>query len=444
MLIFLASCFLLLGAAALGYLISRVRIDQQITDLRAEKTRSERSYSKLRADYDELTKESSKSRLDIQKLKQQQEANKNKLKFQKDLVRQLESDKEFIFSEYENFRNETKSKLEASQKIFDTIDSLKEKTQKEKIKTDKWRIKFHEASQELQNLETELRKLKKEKENLLEQSKLSTSASASLLEWESNYKELKLRYLALAKEKKELEAKLDDMQTYPGTIPDKKLQDSVLKKEIKRLKKENKLLAEKLEHSVKSNKTKNKTSIFDRIKSRVELIDSNRIGQAVERQKDDLKNLPGMSDSIEQRFNAAGIYKLKQLAAFTPDDEELFNEILELPDNTIQNELWVTNARKLVALIEDPQSILARIGNRKDAVDFSRIGKASKAKKDNLQQIKGIGPFIEKKLNALGIYRIEQIAFFNEDDIEEISEIIELSAGHIKSDDWVGQAKRMK
>ncbi|MEM9823666.1 MAG: hypothetical protein AAF985_21450, partial [Bacteroidota bacterium] len=73
-----------------------------------------------------------------------------------------------------------------------------------------------------------------------------------------------------------------------------------------------------------------------------------------------------------------------------------------------------------------------------------RIGTAQKTQKDNLQKINGIGPFIEKKLNTLGIYRFEQIAKLNEKDIELINQIIDLKPGFIRQDNWVRQAKKMK
>ena len=186
---FLISFLFLLGAAALGYAISWVWIEGQIANTRSEISKLERGYLKLRTEYDELTKESSSLQSEKSKLKHQLETSKNKLRHQKELSRQLEEDKEFIFGEYESYRKAAKEKIEASQKIIHAFDSLKGKTQKEKIKTDKWKIKYHDAVQNLQNAEAETRKLKKEKEALIEQSKHSASTSSSLFEWESNYKE---------------------------------------------------------------------------------------------------------------------------------------------------------------------------------------------------------------------------------------------------------------
>lgn len=63
--------------------------------------------------------------------------------------------------------------------------------------------------------------------------------------------------------------------------------------------------------------------------------------------------------------------------------------------------------------------------------------------KDDLTQIKGIGPFIEKRLNMLGIYTFRQISEFTPETIEHISKAIEFFPKRIVRDNWVGQAKEL-
>lgn len=59
---------------------------------------------------------------------------------------------------------------------------------------------------------------------------------------------------------------------------------------------------------------------------------------------------------------------------------------------------------------------------------------------DNLQQIKGIGAVLEKKLNALGIERFEQIANWTDGDIAEVDEQLNFR-GRIQREKWVEQAQ---
>ena len=60
--------------------------------------------------------------------------------------------------------------------------------------------------------------------------------------------------------------------------------------------------------------------------------------------------------------------------------------------------------------------------------------------RDDLTKIEGIGDFISKKLNSIGVFTYEDIAEWNSNKIEEITVAIEYLPGRIQKDDWVGQA----
>ncbi len=61
---------------------------------------------------------------------------------------------------------------------------------------------------------------------------------------------------------------------------------------------------------------------------------------------------------------------------------------------------------------------------------------------DNLQEIKGIGEVLEKKLKAMGIDRFEQIAKWTDDDIAEVDEQLNFR-GRIQREKWVEQAQEL-
>ena len=63
--------------------------------------------------------------------------------------------------------------------------------------------------------------------------------------------------------------------------------------------------------------------------------------------------------------------------------------------------------------------------------------------KDDLKQIHGIGPYIENKLNEIGITCFAQIAKFNEVEINFVSQNIGPFPGRIKRDNWVMNAKKL-
>lgn len=61
---------------------------------------------------------------------------------------------------------------------------------------------------------------------------------------------------------------------------------------------------------------------------------------------------------------------------------------------------------------------------------------------DDLTRIDGIGPFLEKKLNEIGVFSFEDISTWDEVRIAEVTQQIAFFEGRIQKDDWVGQAKR--
>lgn len=70
----------------------------------------------------------------------------------------------------------------------------------------------------------------------------------------------------------------------------------------------------------------------------------------------------------------------------------------------------------------------------------TKIPRANISEKDDLKKIEGIGPFIEMKLNDVGIYTFEQVSMLSEESISLITDAIQFFPGRIEKDDWMGQA----
>ena len=62
---------------------------------------------------------------------------------------------------------------------------------------------------------------------------------------------------------------------------------------------------------------------------------------------------------------------------------------------------------------------------------------------DDLKEIKGIGPVIEKKLNMLGIVNFKQISELSDGALEQIAHTLKFFPGRIRRDHWVDQAKNL-
>lgn len=61
---------------------------------------------------------------------------------------------------------------------------------------------------------------------------------------------------------------------------------------------------------------------------------------------------------------------------------------------------------------------------------------------DDLKLISGVGPVLEKKLNALGVMTFEQVAAMSKDDIIKLDDALSFK-GRIDRDDWLNQAAEL-
>lgn len=86
---------------------------------------------------------------------------------------------------------------------------------------------------------------------------------------------------------------------------------------------------------------------------------------------------------------------------------------------------------------------LIRVAEKAKTIDFGTLGVASASEADDLQKIKGIGPFIAEKLNALGVYKFSQLANMTSEIEEEVNVAIEFFPGRVKRDEWAKQARNI-
>ncbi len=87
--------------------------------------------------------------------------------------------------------------------------------------------------------------------------------------------------------------------------------------------------------------------------------------------------------------------------------------------------------------------VLKEVASKRDTINYGLIGTAEEHEKQDLKAIKGIGPFIEQKLHALGIYTYAQIARFDNDLIDKVTAALEAFPGRILRDNWIGQAEKL-
>lgn len=69
------------------------------------------------------------------------------------------------------------------------------------------------------------------------------------------------------------------------------------------------------------------------------------------------------------------------------------------------------------------------------------LKKARAGGADDLKQIKGVGPKMEKMLNDLGVYHFDQVAGWRKKEVQWVDDNLEGFNGRIERDEWVKQAK---
>ena len=67
---------------------------------------------------------------------------------------------------------------------------------------------------------------------------------------------------------------------------------------------------------------------------------------------------------------------------------------------------------------------------------------APEGEPDDLKQIKGVGPVLEKKLNNFGVTKFAQVAAFSREDIDKLDDALSFK-GRIDRDEWLAQAAEL-
>ncbi len=79
---------------------------------------------------------------------------------------------------------------------------------------------------------------------------------------------------------------------------------------------------------------------------------------------------------------------------------------------------------------------------KKAALPEGALFAAPEGAADDLKKISGVGPVLEKKLNALGVTTFAQVAAFTKDEIAMVDDALSFK-GRIERDNWLEQAKEL-
>ncbi|MEZ4857642.1 MAG: hypothetical protein R2781_02415 [Flavobacteriaceae bacterium] len=153
---------------------------------------------------------------------------------------------------------------------------------------------------------------------------------------------------------------------------------------------------------------------------------------------------------IKRQSNLNKISKLS--ASNISDIETIFTEIKpKIVEVVKQTQQETINQNKEESFAKSAEDIVAKARTsyitytkNKPELNFENFGYGSKENKDDLTQINGIGPYIEQRLNEIGIYNYDQISRFKDEDIRVLTELIDFFPGRIERDNWIAQAQSLK
>ena len=160
-----------------------------------------------------------------------------------------------------------------------------------------------------------------------------------------------------------------------------------------------------------------------------------------------IKELKKKITSIKERHNASlRNKKTKDIESlFTEMKPEIIKVVKETQEQLIENQIPKPKEIEVSKTVpEKTRTSYITYTKNKPELNFENFGTATSNEKTDLTKINGIGPYIEERLNEIGIYNFDQISKFTFEDIRAITELIDFFPGRIERDDWVGQANSHK
>lgn len=126
-----------------------------------------------------------------------------------------------------------------------------------------------------------------------------------------------------------------------------------------------------------------------------------------------------------------------------PVDPDALTDGMDASNDPIEEPIEESIEEPIDESIDEPEDEDDAIFEYEVADEVDRPTDISPAS-DDLKQIKGVGPAIEKTLNEMGIFRFNQIAEMSEYDIDRVAHRLKGFHSRIYREDWIGQARDLQ
>jgi len=130
--------------------------------------------------------------------------------------------------------------------------------------------------------------------------------------------------------------------------------------------------------------------------------------------------------------------------ALLKERDALLKERVDLNTNLDACRARSAKAREENVVVETPAPVAAvapvvtKEASKPKGLSGPRGGKA-----DDLQEISGVGPKMEKLLYDLGYYHFDQIAAWSKSEVSWVDDNLEGFKGRVTRDDWQSQARKL-
>lgn len=208
---------------------------------------------------------------------------------------------------------------------------------------------------------------------------------------------------------------------------------------------------DELQREIKDVRSNLETVLSQRDKLRTDMANFNVEAEASEEKDEKIFQLSRELESWHERLPPL----LERYRIRNDEATQLEADLAEAQLKIEQLEGQINDQQTRIEPVRDPDLLTNGRDASNDDADDGDTSEESQAEeltadedehslRDDLKEIKGVGPAIEKTLNDMGIFRFQQIADMTEYDIDRVAEQLRGFHSRIYRENWIGQARELK
>ena len=150
---------------------------------------------------------------------------------------------------------------------------------------------------------------------------------------------------------------------------------------------------------------------------------------AMQRQQEQLERVQGKLDAMKERLAKA------------VDHER--HEALQVRYRALEEAQQALEERQWMGWNDADEEGLRFMESHGASIGVAITGEVPPEERDDLTRVRGISPYIEDRLNGIGIRTYDQLSRLDEEQVRKVNEAIELLPGRVRRERWVEQCKAL-